>query len=106
MERLRIKLRGKGLDPIGAESERPDFTPLPDLHVLEEPHQPISSATPCERRPTRIGDIISHRTCPAELRTTALKVTIPVSGLLLERRASVTSTSSIKSSPGRSGASQ
>ncbi len=35
-----------------------------------------------------------------------LKVTIPVSGRLFETRASTTSTSSVRSSPGRSGAIQ
>jgi hypothetical protein len=53
-----------------------------------------------------IGETISHNACPAALRTTLLNVTIPVSGRLHETRASVTSTSSVMSSPGRSGASQ
>ena len=53
-----------------------------------------------------IGDSISHSTTPAALRIVPLKVTMPVSGRLFETRASATSTSSVRSSPGRSGASQ
>ena len=58
------------------------------------------------RRLMMIGEIISHSTWPAALRATPLKVTIPVSGRLRDTRASVTSTSSVMSSPGRSGATQ
>ena len=53
-----------------------------------------------------IGETISHNACPAALRTTPLNVTMPVSGRLRETLASATSISSVRSSPGRSGASQ
>ena len=53
-----------------------------------------------------IGDTISHNACPAALLTTALNVTMPVVGRLRDTLASATSTSSMRSSPGRSGASQ
>src|SRR5581483_10479551 len=104
VEALRIEFRGEALDRIGGKGEGADLAPLPDLHVLEEPHQRDSSAG--ERRPTMIGEVISHSATPAALRAVLLKVTMPVSGRLFETRASITSTSSIKSSPGRNGASQ
>src|SRR6266404_1373597 len=106
MKALRIELRGKFLDQVRGEGERPQFAPLPDLDILEETHQPACSATRLARRCTMIGETISHKTCPAALRTTPLNVTIPVSGRLRETLASVTSISSVRSSPGRSGASQ
>ena len=53
-----------------------------------------------------IGETISHSAWPAALRTTPLNVTMPVSGRLRETLASATSMSSVRSSPGRSGASQ
>ena len=40
MKALRIELRGECLDGVGGEGERAHLTPLPDLHVLEETHQP------------------------------------------------------------------
>src|SRR5579883_545206 len=104
MKALRIELRGKGLDRLGGEGEGTDLAPLPDLQILEEPHQRDSSRG--ERRPTMIGEVISHSARPAALRAVLLKVTMPVSGRLFETRASITSTSSITSSPGRNGASQ
>src|SRR5579883_604979 len=104
MKALRIELRGEGLDRLGGEGEGADLAPLPDLHVLEEPHQRASPAL--ARRPMMIGEVISHSATPAALRAVLLKVTMPVSGRLLEGRASITSTSSVNSSPGRKGASQ
>src|SRR5205823_9109714 len=101
MEGLRIELRGKFLDRLGGEGKRSQFTPLPDRHLLEEAHQ----ARPSRRR-TMIGEIISHSTSPPALRAAPLSVTIPVSGRLLDSRASVTSTSSIKLSSGLKGVSQ
>ena len=56
-------------------------------------------------RSMMIGEIISHSAWPAALRMAHLKVTMPVSGRS-EVRASVTSTSSVRSSPGLNGASQ
>src|SRR5882757_8960672 len=106
MKALRIELRGKFLDQVRGEGERPQFAPLPDLDILEETHQPACSATRLARRCTMIGETISHKACPAALRTTPLNVTMPVSGRLRETLASATSTSSVSSSPGRSGASQ
>src|SRR5258705_5089818 len=106
MKALRIELRGEFLDCVGGEGERPQFAPLPDLDVLEEAHQPGCSAAAPARRATMIGETISHNAYPAALRTTALNVTIPVSGRLRETRASVTSTSTVMSSPRRTGASQ
>src|ERR1700752_5197740 len=53
-----------------------------------------------------IGDSMSHSTSPLALRILPLKVTMPVSGRLFDARASMTSTSSVRSSPGRSGAIQ
>src|ERR1700688_1151888 len=106
MKALRIELDREFLDCVGGEGERPHLTPLPDLDVLEETHQPACSAAMEARRRTMIGETISHRACPAALRTTLLKVTIPVSGRLREILASATSTSSMRSSSGRSGASQ
>ena len=53
-----------------------------------------------------IGETISHSACPPHCGPTPLNVTMPVSGRLRETRASATSTSSVRSSPGRSGASQ
>src|SRR5258707_9650371 len=103
MKALRIELRGEFLDSVRGEGERSQFAPLTDLDVLEETHQP---ACPAARRPSMIGETISHNACPAALRTTLLNVTIPVSGRLRDTLASVTSTSSMRSSPGRSGASQ
>src|ERR1700682_1125161 len=98
MKALRIELRGEFLDSVGAEGERPQFAPLPDLDVLEEAHQPARYAATPARRATMIGETISHNACPAALRTTLLNVTIPVSGRLRETRASVTSISSVRSS--------
>ncbi len=66
----------------------------------------ISLATAPSRRRTMIGETITHSAWPAALRAAHLKVTMPVSGRLRDIRASTTSTSSIRSSPGRSGASQ
>src|ERR1700756_329161 len=101
---LRIELPGEGLDGLGGEGEGADLAPLPDLNVLEKPHQRAPSAL--ARRPTMIGEVISHSAWPAALRAVLLNVTMPVSGRLFEMRASTTSTSSVKSSPGRMGASQ
>ncbi len=107
MKALRIELRREFLDGLGGEGERSDFAPLPDLDVLEEIHQPPPAPPrPRDRRCTMIGETHSHNACPAALRTTALKVTMPVSGRLRETLASATSTSSVRSSPGRNGASQ
>src|SRR6478752_7349799 len=106
MKALRIELRGELLDGVGSEGERPQLAALADLDVLEEAHQPGCSAAAPARRATMIGETISHNACPAALRTTHLNVTMPVSGRLRETRASATSTSSVRSSPGRSGASQ
>src|SRR6185437_13989654 len=100
---LRIELPRKALDVLGGEGERAQFTPLAERKIFEEAHQPFPAPS---RRLTMIGDTISHSTCPRALRAMALKVMMPVSGRLLDTRASVTSTSSVKSSPGRSGASQ
>src|SRR2546423_9389847 len=106
MKALRVELRGEFLDQLSGEGERAQFVPLPDLDIFEETHQPAcSGATPARRR-TMIGDTISHNACPAALRTTPLNVTTPVSGRLRDTLASATSTSSMSSSPGRSGASQ
>src|SRR5262249_10180037 len=96
MKALRIELRGEGLDRLCGEGKGADLAPLPDLHVLEEPHQRASSAP--LRRPTMIGEVISHSASPAALRAVLLKVTMPVSGRLFETRASITSTSSVRSS--------
>src|SRR6266404_9984968 len=106
MKALRIELRGKFLDQVRGEGERPQFAPLPDLDILEETHQPACPAARPARRCTMIGETISHKTCPAALRTTPLNVTMPVSGRLRETLASATLTSSVSSSSGRSGASQ
>src|SRR3979411_1362116 len=106
MNTLRIELAVEFLDSIGSEGERSHFTPLPDLDILEKSHQPACSAATPARRATMIGEVISHNACPAALRTTALKVTMPVPGRLREILASATSTSSVRSSSGRSGASQ
>src|SRR5579863_6927024 len=103
---LRIELGRELLDAFGGEGKRAKFAPLSDLDVLEESHQPACSAAASSRRCTMIGDIISQSGSPAALLTTALRVTMPVEGRLRETLALVTSTSSINSSPGRSGASQ
>jgi len=52
-----------------------------------------------------IGETISHK-ASRRVAHDALNVTMPVSGRLRETLASATSTSSVSSSPGRSGASQ
>src|SRR5271166_615275 len=101
---LRIELRGEGLDGLCGEGEGAELASLPDLHVLERPHQRVSCAR--ARRPMMIGEVISHSASPAALRAVLLNVTMPVSGRLFETRASITSTSSVRSSPGRNGASQ
>src|ERR1700687_1146664 len=106
MKALRIELASEFLDSVGGEGERSDLAPLPDLHILEETHQPACSAAIPARRATMIGETNSHKPCPAALRTRALNVTMPVSGRLRETLASTTSISSVRSSPGRSGASQ
>src|ERR1700712_4511522 len=106
MKALRIELRGKFLDQLSREGERSQFEPLPDLKVLEETHQPAYLAATAARRCTMIGETISHNACPAALRTVPLNMTMPVSGRLRETLASITSISSVRSSPGRSGASQ
>src|SRR5450631_833971 len=106
MKRLRIELAGELLDQLGGEGKRSQFAPLTDLDVLEEVHQPACSDARPARRATMIGETISHNACPAALLTTALKVTIPVCGRLFEILASATSTSRVRSSSGRSGASQ
>src|SRR5580693_1118997 len=106
MEALRIELRGEFLDRLGREGERAELAPLPNLDVLEEVHQLPCPAPASPRRPTMIGDTISHSAWPAALRTMLLNMTMPVSGRLRETRASITSTSSSKSSPGLKGASQ
>src|ERR1700730_5642416 len=106
MKTLRVELAFEFLYSVGGESARAQFTPLPNLDVLEETHQSACPETTSSRRRTMIGETISHSACPAALLTTALKVTMPVAGRLRETLASVTSTSSMSSSPGRSGASQ
>src|SRR6266850_7018327 len=106
MKGLRIELRRKFLDSVGGEGERPDVAPPPDLDVLEETHQPACPVAIAARRCTMMGETISHNATPAALRTRPLNVTIPVPGRLRETLASATSTSSVRSSPGRSGASQ
>src|ERR1700735_2294391 len=106
MKALRIELSRKFLDQFRGEGERSQFAPLPDLKVLEETHKPAYLAATSARRRTMIGETISHNACPAALRTMPLKMTMPVSGRLRETLASVTSISSVRSSPGRSGASQ
>src|SRR3979490_2412951 len=103
MKALRIEFPCEFLDSIGGEGEPPPLAPLPDLDVLEEKHQP---ACVVARRITMIGETQSHNSCPAALRALHLNVTMPVSGRLREILASATSTSSVRSSPGRSGASQ
>src|SRR5215472_10006253 len=102
MEALRIELPREAFDVLGGEGERAEIAPFADLYVLEEAHQPGAPA----RRPMMIGATISHSASPLALRATPLKVTMPASGRLFERRAFTTSISSIKTSPGRSGASQ
>src|SRR5258708_19058643 len=94
------------LDQVGGEGERPHLAPLPDRDVFEEVHQRAGSAAAPARRANMIGETISHNACPAALRATALKVTMPVAGRLRDTLASVTSISSTRSSPERSGASQ
>src|SRR4051794_14841536 len=101
---LRVELRSKLLDVFGGEGERAKLALRADLDVLEETHRYFAPAS--SRRRTMIGDSISHSTMPAALRIVPLKVTIPVSGRLFEILASATLTSSVRSSPGRSGASQ
>src|SRR6185437_1464299 len=103
MKALRIILPCQTLDVLGGERERSDLAPVTDRHVFEEAHQ---AAPAPSRRRMMIGEIISHSASPFALRATALKVTMPLSGRLFETRASVTSMSSVRSSPGRSGASQ
>src|SRR5690242_3500172 len=98
MKRLRIKLDGEALDIFRREGEGADVAPLPHLEIFEEPHQPALLLA--SRRLMMIGETISHSASPALLRTVLLKVTIPVSVRLFDTRASMTSTSSIKSSPG------
>ena len=100
MKALRIELRGEFLDVVGGEGERADLAPRADLRCPRRNASIAYSAFPSRRR-TMIGDSISHSTTPAALRTVPLNVTMPVSGRLLETRASVTSTSSVRSSPGR-----
>src|SRR6185312_8741723 len=102
MKTLRIELPREAFDVLGREGERSQLTPLSDLDVFVKGHQSVRSAP--SRRLMMIGEIISQSACPAALRATLLKVTIPVSGRLFDTRASVTSTSSVRSSPGRSGA--
>src|SRR5271154_7498018 len=106
MKALRVELRREFLDQFRGEGERSQFAPQPDFEVLEETHQPACPAAASARRLTMIGVTISHSACPAALRIKPWNVTIPVSGRLRETRASVTSMSSVRSSPGRSGASQ
>src|SRR3984957_5558633 len=106
MKTLRIELSRELLDSVGGEGERAQFAPPPDLDVLEKTHQPACPVTASSRRRTMIGETISHNACPAALLTTALNVTMPVVGRRREILASATSTSSMRSSPGRSGASQ
>src|SRR5262249_52108122 len=99
MKALRIEPAREGLDTLSGEGEGAEFPPIADLHVLEKAHQ-----APARR--TMIGAVASHSTSPPALRMVLLNVTIPVSGRLREGRASTTSTSSVRSSPGRKGASQ
>src|SRR3984957_20291791 len=106
MKALRITLRRDGLDCVTGESERTEFTPLPCLDVFEKMHRRARQVAASPRRWTMIGETISHNACPAELLATILNMTMPVVGRLRETRASVTSTSSVTSSPGRNGASQ
>src|SRR6202158_3806306 len=106
MKALRIELASEFLDTVAGNGERSDLAPLRDWHILEETQQPACSAAIPARRATMIGETNSHKPCPAALRTTALNVTMPVSGRLRETLASTTSISSVRSSPGRSGASQ
>src|ERR1700730_3272741 len=106
MKRLRIELACEFLDSVGGEGERADFPPLPDLEFLEEMHQLACPKAGSARRRTMIGVTISHNTAPVALRAAPLRVTMPVPGRLRETLASATSTSSVRSSPGRSGASQ
>src|SRR5580698_2043645 len=105
MEALRIEFHREGLDGVSGERERTEFAPLPYLDVFEEMHQEACHVA-VSRRSKMIGETISHSTCPEELLATILNMTMPVVGRLRETRASVTSMSSIMSSPGRNGASQ
>src|ERR1700744_3675567 len=106
MKALRIKLRREGLDGVSGESERTEFTPLSCLDVFKKMHWRACQVAASPRRWTMIGETISHNSCPAELLATILNMTMPVVGRLRETRASVTSMSSVMSSPGRNGASQ
>src|ERR1700761_1351308 len=104
MKTLRIELNSELLDQLRGEGERSQFAALPDRQILEKPHQlgsvaALTSVAAPARRSTIIGVTISHSASPAALRILAWKVTIPVAGRLFERRASATSTSSVRSSP-------
>src|SRR5258705_6462107 len=77
MKALWIELRGEFLDCVGGEGARPQFSPLPDLGVLEEAHQPGYSPAAPARRATMIGETISHNALPAAWPTTPLDVTLP-----------------------------
>src|SRR3954469_4695904 len=98
---LRIELCGECLDRLGRERKGADLAAMPNLDLLEKRHQTAPS-----RRLIRIGDVISHSASPLALRTVHLNLTMPSSGRLFEMRASTTSTSSMRSSPGLSGDSQ
>src|SRR5262249_657547 len=100
---LRIVFGGEFLDRLRGEGVGANLAARAHFYILVEIHRYCSAAT---ARLTMIGDVISHSATPAALRAVHLKVTIPVSGRLFEIRASVISTSSVRSSSGRSGASQ
>src|SRR3984957_17641063 len=106
MKALRIKFPREGLEGVGGKSKRAEFKPLPYLDVFEKMHRRARQVAASPRRWTMIGETISHNACPAELLATILNMTMPVVGRLRETRASVTSMSSVMSSPGRNGASQ
>ena len=81
----------------------------PDRLVLL-PNDPDASAAHLRDELERlsgvaIGVIISEIVCPLALRVLNLNLTMPKVGRLCDTRASTTSTSSVRSSPGRNGAS-
>src|SRR5436853_7837353 len=97
MEALRIELPREAFDVLGGKGEGSQLAPQSDLDIFIEAHQPCAPS----RRRMIIGEIISHSTTSRALRTTPLKVTMPVSGRLSQTRASLTSTSSVQTSPAR-----
>src|SRR5262245_20226248 len=97
---LRIVFGGKFLDRLRGEGVVANLAARAHCQILVEIHRG------CSERLTMIGEVISHSATPAAFRALDLKVTMPVSGRLLDTRASTTSTSSVRSSSGRRGASQ